>query len=96
MKFKIQYWLKSNLLDTQVKEVSFDNLGELRDYLKPKLRSTFKDYNWTVLQDEVIEGRGHKTILHSQMPNALDLMQKLTEYKYFVEPQTRTLIQLLS
>ena len=100
MQFKIQYWLKSTLVQTEVTEKVFLNVTELRDWIKPRLDNKSLDaYEWTILLDKSDVGQGHYTILHSE-DNINDLLARMDlhpKYKAWVKSyatQIRTLLNL--
>jgi len=98
MQFKVQYWLKANLIDTPSTEEVFLNVGDLRNWMKPKLNTGFFDsYQWTILLDRSDTGEGHFTVLHSEMntDDILDNMSKITSYDKWVRGFTIQLRQML-
>jgi hypothetical protein len=99
MRFKVQYWLKSELIDTSTTEVIFNNTSDLKDWLKPKLdNKNLDDYNWTILLDKTDVGEGHYTILHSEN-NLNDLIARMDnnpKYKNWVKPYAQQIRALLN
>lgn len=99
MQFKIQYWLKSSILDTPTNEVVFNNVTELRDWIKPKLdNNNLDNYQWTILLDKTDVGEGHYTILHSDddTDDLLARMENIPKYKSWIKPYTQQIRQLLN
>jgi len=99
MRFIVQYWLKSDLLDTPTTERIFDNTTELRDWIKPKLdNNNLKLYQWTILLDKTDVGEGYYTILHSE-DDINDLIARAEEtpkYRNWVKPYAKQIRQLLN
>lgn len=87
MKFRIQYWLKSDLIQTEIQNRVFNNTTELRDWMKPRLDNAKMDgYTWTMLLDMRDTGNGHWTMFHSEKPilEIREKMERHPKYKPFV------------
>ena len=98
MKFKVQYWLKSDIIDTMTTEVVFNNMTEVKDWLKAKLiPNDLADYNWTVLLDKTDVGEGHYTIMHSEVDAAeqFQKIEQIPKYKNWVKAFTKDIDDML-
>jgi len=90
MRFIVQYWLKSDLLDTPTTERIFDNTTELRDWIKPKLdNNNLKLYQWTILLDKTDVGEGYFNDLIARA-------EETPKYRNWVKPYAKQIRQLLN
>ncbi len=86
--FKLQYWLKSEIIDTGVFEKEFASLMEFYTYYENYIEKgifeighNVKDYNWTLLVDKLDFGLGHFELYHNQVKDINLLMDKNAIYK---------------